>query len=343
MDETASKISRDIQRSHRDADVDQIPPVTDRLLLISPGRPIAFVNQSSLAIHRFRPDFNSPLSQAYCATATITEVQNTKETRYMNGIQRYVISHFILICIRKRRKLKEVTHGNNLHGRKGRKRCVQCRKWKQRVLRVYFLSNMKCVYESLETSCTVCQKRGLRCGVEEKVDGPKTQSREQQLQYSNQPAFIVHRSPPTPEDESLTDLDKMYFERLLETKCDFIITKDLESWVVCLKAIRFAVSMCTYRQYLIEVPMFPLVSKAVRYGYLTLASARLSRNPDDRWKYLGKFYHYTQEAIQNSSNFEVFVAACIGYYYELHIWIAQFSIKSGYFSISGAWLLLDKP
>src|SRR5579862_6605665 len=108
------------------------------------------------------------------------------------------------------------------------------------------LSNMKCVYESIETPCTLCSKHGFRCGIEEKVDGPKSQHklREQALQYSNQPILTIARLPPMAEDEALTDLDKMYLGRLLEMKCNFIISTDLEPWLVCLKTTRFDSNTC---------------------------------------------------------------------------------------------------
>lgn len=40
-----------------------------------------------------------------------------------------------------------------------------------------FLTNTKCVYESLDRPCKLCEKLKIPCGVAEKVLGPKTQSK----------------------------------------------------------------------------------------------------------------------------------------------------------------------
>lgn len=177
----------------------------------------------------------------------------------------------------------------------------------------------QCIYQCLEMPCLLCEARGFVCGVAEKVDSPKARETPATEQFlpSDQPTFKVAQSPPTPQDEVLTDLDKMYLRRLSSVRCDFVISEKLQTWLSCFEVARYNRYTRSLDRYFIELRMFPLQSKAIRYGYLILASGNLSESQSQsNLNYLGKFYRFTSEAIGRSSYLEIFVASCLGYYYE---------------------------
>src|SRR5271170_7530272 len=57
-----------------------------------------------------------------------------------------------------------------MNGRKGKRRCTQCRIWKQKVCGFQVgLLILQCEYDNISLPCTTCFQKGLDCGVEHKV------------------------------------------------------------------------------------------------------------------------------------------------------------------------------
>jgi hypothetical protein len=51
--------------------------------------------------------------------------------------RRYAAQWNLLLIDRTRRILRPIVEGNNQHGNKGKRRCLQCRTWKQKVFAIY--------------------------------------------------------------------------------------------------------------------------------------------------------------------------------------------------------------
>lgn len=65
---------------------------------------------------------------------------------------------------RTRRKSGRVT-GNNPYGRTGKPRCLNCRRWRQKVSFLFpLILKSQCDYKETHLPCTVCERRGLECG-----------------------------------------------------------------------------------------------------------------------------------------------------------------------------------
>src|SRR5271170_6172034 len=61
------------------------------------------------------------------------------------------------LIVRTRRLLKPIERGNNLHGRMGKRRCLQCRTWKQKVpTGTRNCLTCKCEYVNAADPCKVC-------------------------------------------------------------------------------------------------------------------------------------------------------------------------------------------
>ena len=157
-------------------------------------------------------------------------------------------------------------------------------------------------------------QRGLHCGREEKVLGPKTQLKllEAQTQQSiGQRVFAVQiLQHPNPDDE-VTTTDARYLESL----CKFTRSNPIP-FPPCLNllSVTHLMSLNPGNDFLVRFavswPSFPIDSKPFRYGSLALSSSYVRNSPDpDRFNYLDKFYKYTKEAIEASSTVEVLVAS----------------------------------
>lgn len=66
-------------------------------------------------------------------------MSNSPENKQIVGKQRYMKHSLDLTKYRRRRNLNPHIQGNNFYGRRGKKRCVQCRKWRQKVSNIVFV------------------------------------------------------------------------------------------------------------------------------------------------------------------------------------------------------------
>jgi hypothetical protein len=164
----------------------------------------------------------------------------------------------------------------------------------------------------------LCKERGFKCGANEKVPGPKTLSKLKTGVKVNGPdqfVFAISRSPCTPVDEVLTDLDLKYLNYIgrisdggwwAVEKGPFMFLDILESVVEHRPHTR------------VPIGGFSFSSKAFRYAVLGFSAAHSSygKTSLDALKYLGKFHKYTAEAIETSSYLEIVKASYMAFLQE---------------------------
>jgi hypothetical protein len=142
----------------------------------------------------------------------------------------------------------------------------------------------QCEYERLDLPCKLCSERGLVCGENEKVLGPRSGiTRNGDIPECMTITFI-HRQPSTPMDEAITDLDRRYLS-ILGPEAISGYSDDTFAWRLIGKPGFFDS---------ISLPIFPLSSKLVRSSLLAYA-ASFSSSPTAKvhvLEYMAKFFSY---------------------------------------------------
>ena len=150
--------------------------------------------------------------------------------------------------------------------------------------------------------CKLCKERGFRCGVDDKVPGPKTRlksSDEGAKVILGRHAFAIPRSLPSAStDETMTSVDMKYWQHISEFHL-MLLLREITGHVFG-NPVPLTLT--------VPFPEFPLSSKPFRYAALALASSHKEGNADTLM-YLAKFYKYMKEAIDASSIVEVAVAS----------------------------------
>src|SRR5271154_986859 len=122
---------------------------------------------------------------------------------------------------RTRRLLKPIERGNNQHGRTGKRRCLQCRTWKQKVATgTRNCLTCKCEYVNVADPCKVCREKGLRCAASDKiwgnarrlrqaVEGDRAEIQVRDVEWPKDDDGIeeIPRQPPTPDENTLGPVD----------------------------------------------------------------------------------------------------------------------------------------
>jgi hypothetical protein len=197
---------------------------------------------------------------------------------------------------------KPIDHGNNIYGRTGCKRCLQCRKWKQKVRQFLYHLLRQCEYDNVKLPCKLCKDRGFRCGEAEKVSGKMAMHKGKAQTRPAQHIFAIARPPATFPDEVLTRRDFEYLSLLLPSRFQGVANKNC--WTtICIGRNTFK----------IPVPDFPLSSRVFRYALLSFAASRVPpvQTTSDKYEYLAKFYTYAHEALGSSSLLELVMASYI--------------------------------
>lgn len=134
--------------------------------------------------------------------------------------------------------------------------------------------------------------------------GPKAllKQRDRECVDLTNTTLAISRSPSSPVDEALTNLDKRYLS-LLESRLI-----PITGWHRILR---------TSTGQSVAVPSYPLASKAFRFAYLAFAARQFGSPTLDSSLYLQKFYQYTNAAIVSTSHLEVCVASCMAFLHEL--------------------------
>jgi len=101
-----------------------------------------------------------------------TEGSSSNLTQAVTTKKRYSSSNNALMRNRTRRVIVPVI-GNNKVGKRGKIRCMECRRIHIKGASLDNLSNIQCIFDSDEAKCENCSSKNLECV---KVWGPKTES-----------------------------------------------------------------------------------------------------------------------------------------------------------------------
>jgi hypothetical protein len=166
----------------------------------------------------------------------------------------------------------------------------------------------QCEYKNLDLPCKLCHERGFVCGERDKVLGPSAlvTAEKSRIPETSSSAFI-HRRLDTPVDEALTDLDRRYLSTLGQDAMSAYFDGTFH-WrgVACGKNNLIP----------IQLPIFPLSSKPLRFSLLAYA-ASISTAPLARvhaLEYMEKFLRHGKS--QDISNSEVCLAAYMAFSFE---------------------------
>ena len=150
--------------------------------------------------------------------------------------------------------------------------------------------------------CQLCEQRGLYCGIEEKVLGPKSQSKRAQLLHrqQGQDVLSLDRPVPIPAEDSFTELECLYIQEFLRRNCfqnQLLLGQHL-------------IHRSHQERYFLTKRIASLIlessSKPVRYATLAWAAFQLDKTrPSIKLQYLGQCYEYMRQAISNAAFVEV--------------------------------------
>lgn len=218
----------------------------------------------------------------------------------MKGV---VYSSFRINFTRKQER-KPRLNGPNRYGRSGCRRCLNCRKWRQKVCCNLEKTNCQCVFVDPNRPCKLCEDRGLTCGPEDKVLGPKTRSLPAfgrlLVERQGQAVLSFDRPVHPPEGLSFTEIEMLYIQELLNQACFSACTIHGYGWI---HSILGHVDLFTNR---VARFLFASPSKSVRYATLACAAAFLDRSrPEIAWHYLRLCYKQLYHAISKSAFVEI--------------------------------------
>lgn len=112
----------------------------------------------------------------------------------------------------------------------GKRRCLQCRTWKQKVSNnsISFLTS-KCEYVDVADPCKVCREKGLRCSAADKVWGKARRLRQEAGRnsaaisdgsvsgFKEDDGIEISRVPGPPMEEALSPVDGFLLQCYMET------------------------------------------------------------------------------------------------------------------------------
>lgn len=199
-----------------------------------------------------------------------------------------------------------------MHGRKGIRRCLQCRVTRQKVQNKLTSLTFQCVYQDVRLPCTLCSTKNLPCRAEDKIYGKAREMKaegETQAETSQPPepqegqpeAMItdIRRQPPTPDNESVNQIEAIYIEFFRERQL-----------------LNFRVGVTRLRGFDPETYLFQrfghyIRSKAVRYSAILYVTHQKDAVVDNDWRMQCqlRFYEHMQRVIQ-CNDFADVVYAC---------------------------------
>jgi len=205
-----------------------------------------------------------------------------------------------------------------MNGRKGKRRCMQCRIWKRKVCGFQVcLLILQCEYDNISLPCTTCSQKGLDCGVEHKI--LPSESRALYTSAANRSHFPnaldsepgddidivlenIPRAPLTPTDHTLSSSDGLYMEFFWCTSATWF---DLLNNRIT--DVEHPLAVCAAHRFGLHIS-----SKLVRSAVLHYSSFRKERELSYLgMQYLAEFYKNAREAIDRESYAELLYACYI--------------------------------
>jgi hypothetical protein len=161
----------------------------------------------------------------------------------------------------------------------------------------------------------LCEDRGLQCGADDKILGPKTkvgildggvETHCPRLRITS-----ISQLSPLLEGGALTGRDLKYLEPF--SKSYKSLNAVLRSVYPQRSANAGAGAIERYWEVSLHLPQFPLSSKPFRYASLALAASQTdnTNSETDMLLYLGEFYRHIQGAIRASSHVEVLMSSYV--------------------------------
>ena len=167
----------------------------------------------------------------------------------------------------------------------------------------------KCIFQSPELPCTMCQERGLSCDVDENVFRPKTELKQCETQaltlHTRKSLSFLDRPLSSPGEYRFTAQESLHIHDLFGTGFFWApLNISCDGRLLSVPARKDDVMKR------IASLLFTFSSPTVRYAILAYASFCFNKaRPKDSFYYLGLYYQYLRKAISSTALVDIVYAS----------------------------------